>query len=319
MEIERSEVARVRRIFPYLVLSQVIVTLILQFIIFYKCIQWIRTKVLFFRCSPTLKLLILYSLILCVSLIGYCSYIIIFWRPNKILYNEERLYQIGILSWILMVSNPIFDLCICIEHCVIVCFPLKYTRKWKNFMAIFSINLLLLFVIIYFWVVDIDYETSWNQNACRFFTCVLFENSKRNYLILRIILSSINVLAAIVLLFLMKFKTRLSNLAAKRKNYAIFINIFITVLFELGPNLFDFFFNLVRCQQLKPWIYNYQWFQFSFHSLASYIGPYRTTVTSMNVLVVILMYQSVFKHLARRTTVRHVDDVMKSIVRTSDI
>uniref|UniRef100_A0AC35FGL0 Uncharacterized protein n=1 Tax=Panagrolaimus sp. PS1159 TaxID=55785 RepID=A0AC35FGL0_9BILA len=94
----------------------------------------------------------------------------------------------------------------------------------------------------------------------------------------KILISLAEVFAAILLLYFVKFRTIAINSKTKKKNIVVLAVISTTVIFEFCPNILDIlFFNITE--------------QFS----ENVVGPYRTTLSSFNILTSAVLYSYVLK------------------------
>lgn len=232
-------------LFEYSLLFQPIFVCFIQTYIFYKSLRILRIKNLNQKLSPTLVLFFIYLCVLSVLQTIYKFYTIIFWRPDKILYNQQMLYGLGISPWMLMSSNPIFEICFCFERCFAVCFPGSYNEKSRRNICILCIFLFFTYIASNTWINDLT-NPQWDKaEDCQHFSCIVYSIANTHIFMFKIILSAINLLSAFFLLFLIKLKFRNVNIQGKRNNYAIIFVIFVTVTFEFSPDLLDFIFKQV--------------------------------------------------------------------------
>uniref|UniRef100_A0A914QZE6 Uncharacterized protein n=1 Tax=Panagrolaimus davidi TaxID=227884 RepID=A0A914QZE6_9BILA len=109
-----------------------------------------------------------------------------------------------------------------------------------------------------------------------FFTCIVYADPSRLLVEFKIAVSVLDIFAAIVLIILMKFK--LTTIRKNNKNTVILIIILITTAFEFLPNLIDYIIG-----------------NFTNYRLINFAGPYRTTISSINLLIIMILYSQVLK------------------------
>ena len=227
-------------LFPFLVLLQVILTTLLNIAIIYKSVILLRAPNIRLKVSPTLMLFVYYLIVLSSTMIIYCSYLLIFWRPVEYLYTETLIYVIGFPSWILLISNPIFEFCLCLERCSAVCFPFQYNLRWKKIFAVGTVALVLIYIALNIWINNLFYISEVSLIPCTFFTCIVYNVPGRKLIEFKIVASVLDIFAAGTLILLMKFRLSAStHSTGKSRNRVILIIIFITVILELAPNLID--------------------------------------------------------------------------------
>jgi hypothetical protein len=275
-------------IFLFIVLFQLIISFFIQTLIIIKCFYIIKCKSVIANLSATLILYFYYLFFTSISLGGYNIYAIIFWRPTETEHNAKILYFVGLISWILLVSNPIFEFCLCIERCFAIYFPVFYNQRLQHFMHFISVFCFVFYVILFIFLNGILKLPKEKITSCPFFECIFYQTIERDAIELKIIFSAIDVISAVLLLFLLKFKFKKNgNSEEKSLNKTVFIIIFATTAFEVTPNFIDYI--LIKS---------------NLQTLALYIGPYRTTVSTANLLISTLMYYRVIKKRIKISTVR---------------
>uniref|UniRef100_A0A914QDW9 Serpentine receptor class gamma n=1 Tax=Panagrolaimus davidi TaxID=227884 RepID=A0A914QDW9_9BILA len=127
------------------------------------------------------------------------------------------------------------------------------------------------------WINDLIHIKG-DVSTCQFFTCIVYADPSRWLVEFKIAVSVLDILAAVTLIILLKFK--LTTITPKNKNNTVIIIIIsITTAFEFLPNLVDYI------------IGNY----YTNYRLINFIGPYRTTMSSANLLIIVLLYGKVLK------------------------
>uniref|UniRef100_A0AC35F1M2 Uncharacterized protein n=1 Tax=Panagrolaimus sp. PS1159 TaxID=55785 RepID=A0AC35F1M2_9BILA len=228
-------------IFPYIVLFQLIISVFIQTFMVFKCFYIIKRKSVIANFSATLILYFYYLFLTSISLGGCNIYAIIVWRPSETEQNATILYFGGIISWILLVSNPIFEFCLCIERCFAIYFPVFYNQRLQHFMHFISIFCFAFFVILFIFLNGILKLPKEKNTSCPFFECIFYQTIERDAIELKIILSAIDVSSAVLLLFLLKFKFKNNgNSEEKSLNKTVYLIILATTAFEVTPNFIDY-------------------------------------------------------------------------------
>lgn len=197
------------------------------------------TKHLRLSGSPLLLLFFSYLTIESSTALIYTGYVLIFWRPNEIIYENVTMYLIGIIPWILLISNPIFEFALCVERCCVVLFPYKYFNHWKRTMCITVFIVTTVTLMLMLWINDFIWLPPNEISQCRYFSCVITAIPAKYMNIYKIVISVLEVFAALMLMMLIKFRKLTMSKKGKKKNMVILIIIFSTLLFEFGPNIAD--------------------------------------------------------------------------------
>lgn len=101
-------------------------------------------------------------------------------------------------------------------------------------------------MVLDIWINELSSLPENIEISCRFFTCIIYSFKNKFVVEFKVIVSVMDLLAAITLIILMKYKLSSGNSMGKSKNRVILFIIFITVMFEFTPNLIDFIISKVR-------------------------------------------------------------------------
>ena len=231
--------------FPWTILSFVIFTLAFQFGILQKCYRMFSSKQMRSNSTPTFLLFFCYLTVSSITAILYYIYTLVLWRSDEVLYNAQIMYFSGLIPWILIISNPIFQFGLCLERCFIVAFPYRYLHKWKRAMCIFVLEFSFIALssnLIFNGFIWLPADAA---TECRYFSCVVSVLPQRYVSTYKIVISALELISAIVLFCLIKFKTLNMTSKGRKKNVVILVVILTTVLCEFTPNLIDaMFFNV---------------------------------------------------------------------------
>ena len=196
-----------------------------------------KSKQLRANSTPTFILFFSYLTLVSVTAIPYCLYVIAFWRPDEIIYQEKVMYLVGIVPWILVISNPIFQFGLCLERCFIVAFPYRYLHKWKRTMCIFVLTFSLFVMSLVMWLDGFFWLPPDSEPACQYFSCVISALSQKYITVYKISIAVLEFIVALILGALIKQKTKSTK--SKTKNIVILVVVATTVICELTPNIID--------------------------------------------------------------------------------
>ena len=238
------------------VLMQTLLIITFQITVLYKCILMFRVKRLRQQASPILMIFFCYLTIVSSMMLVYTTYILIFWRPFEILYSGRVLYLIGLIPWILLISNPIFECALCIERCLIIAFPHKYFNQWKKPMCVGVCVSTVIILVTNLWLNDFIWLPPNGPTECRYFSCVITPIPQRYMNTYKIAISVAEGVAAFFLLYLVKCRTISMSKKAKRKNTVILMIISSTIVFEFGPNILDSVYMNVSYSNLSHGVMN---------------------------------------------------------------
>src|SRR5689334_8744129 len=83
------------------------------------------------KLSPTITVYFGFVFVTAVTATAYFAYLIIFWRPEGADYNAYLLYFGGLVPGLFFNTSSIAETFLCIERCISLLFPLKYSQTMK--------------------------------------------------------------------------------------------------------------------------------------------------------------------------------------------
>lgn len=242
----------------FAILVETVVILFTTLITLYFSINTFIQKYLHskaFTLSLVVKLYLIYQLLWSITMLIYCLYLIILWRPDEILYNQKVLYILGLPSYILMFLNSAVESVLGLDRCLCILFPLHYEKHLKRLYGILSIAVLLLFTgaVIYvngfIDILMVDLTTK-----CSFFSCIFAAFNPPHVYVMKLTTLGITAAIGCVLFLLVKLYLRNTNIKDNKKmNKTIIGVIASTTIFELLPNIMAQIFTKVCVYLLISW------------------------------------------------------------------
>lgn len=229
---------------PYIVLFHHILCVILA-IFSLKCILpiFLHQKAAKFsiQISPIMYFYFIFIIIWgTVSLINR-SYSIVFWRPSGNVYDARILYWLGFFIFILGLVGIILEICLCIDRCASILFPMKYSTRYRIYHSYGTIAAVIIYLVGYLSlnhllaVIPIS-----NLTDCLFFGCLLNNLPTHNLTQTKFITMAFSVGGGIMLYILMKTKFSTNNSKNKQICKTILKIIASSTIFLSAPSCLSY-------------------------------------------------------------------------------
>ena len=198
--------------------------------------------------SPVLKLYLIFIIIWSLISLINRAYSIAFWRPTGSVYDARILFWLGFVCYMLGYVGTVLEICICIERCFAILFPMQYSRRLRNCYCFGVVFTLAAYVGGYIWINEtLDVAPRDKETTCIIFGCMF--HAKYIYAS-RFATVGTNVVGGIVLYILVRTKLPSQDKRNKRISKTILIIIASTAFFEISPTGLSW---LVRRVGFKLW------------------------------------------------------------------
>uniref|UniRef100_A0A914PL12 G-protein coupled receptors family 1 profile domain-containing protein n=1 Tax=Panagrolaimus davidi TaxID=227884 RepID=A0A914PL12_9BILA len=199
-------------------------------------------------------------------------YLLIFWQSINATYNAQILFLLGGISIQALTYAPLIETFLCVDRCLAILFPTKYSTFWKYFIAVFAVFLYILTFLGYnFFTNTINNFPTTIETKCIVFLCQKDRQSQLITVSFKFSTAVINVFGTIILGALMKNRI-IATTAIKRINQVVFHMLISTVALVFVPNIAYFIAHLY------------------FFKLADYTGPMGAALTAVNMCACSIIY-----------------------------
>ena len=154
-----------------------------------------------------------------ILLLINAGYILIWWRPNEILYHPLTLYYISGIPTIYVSFIYVADFFLCFDRCLLVAFPIKYRQKQRQLNAcLFGLIIAGIFVSYILATNYFAFSPQDSRTLCVNYICLVLQ--LKYPLIIRytkLVFCSLNLIAATYLLVLNFFQKTLQKFRREQR------------------------------------------------------------------------------------------------------
>ena len=236
-----------------LVLSYHIVAFLSSIIVLYFTTDFLFLKKYFKKSthlSPIMILYFVYGFCFGSTMFLYCSYYLIFWRPDTVIYDSQLLFLFGFLPFLFVSLNPWFECFLCLDRAIAIIVHVKYKKKHQIWLLLLVLSFVFVPTVLILYDLFKSFPKTNEVTLCQYFTCLI--KSPNNLTLLKFISIGCSLTSAIIFALLLKFKFTTTNKIIKKANQTILFIILLTTFDELAPIVLSQLLVMVGIN-LKPW------------------------------------------------------------------
>lgn len=182
----------------------------------------------------SLTITVYLAFIFCWALVtvSHFAYMLILWRPGGGTYDAYIMYFTGIADFLFLTTNSFVDVFLCTERGIAILFPFYFAKSGNVHFAIITMIAILASFCLIGYINDFSGIFPSNSfTLCQFFGCLL---TKSLYLV-KLIFNGINIILAIILSFLIKFKLKTNSKNIRRMSKTVAILLATSTVIEFIP------------------------------------------------------------------------------------
>ena len=235
--------------YPYIVLSNNVITFILSVAALYYSIKVLFKKVLLFKIlkfSPIVSIFFIYGLTFSIVTVLYCLFLFIFWRPDSVIYEARELYVHGLVTGKLVSLNPVLGAFLCIDRCATILAPTKYDEKFKKIHTFICVICVVGILGISIWMtLSLNPFPQSSQTNCMFYGCFLTPVVLWQTQTQKIVTTCVNMAGCGLLFILLTFYLKNCSSVTLRINRTVILILLLTTVCDFSPSIISNIFQSV--------------------------------------------------------------------------